>query len=79
MKSITLICSLMLSTSIFAGIACETNASSLKRVIEKKCSTQKGSERETCAKKEFDLVLPKVKSCKAELEATLSEFLSKGK
>jgi cellobiose-specific phosphotransferase system component IIB len=79
MKSITLICSLILSTSIFAGIACETNASSLKRIIEKKCSTQKGSERDNCAKKEFDLVLPKVKSCKIELETVLNEFLAKGK
>ena len=72
-------CTLLLSTSVFAGIACDTNAASLKRNMERKCSTMKGSERENCAKKEFNLVLPKVQSCKVELEAVLNEFLAKGK
>lgn len=79
MKCISMICTFMLSTSVFAGIACETNATSLKRNIERKCSTLKASERENCAKKEFNLVLPKVQSCKVELEAVLNEFLTKAK
>lgn len=79
MKTITILATLLLSTSVFAGIACETNATSLKRNIERKCSTLKGTEKESCAKKEFNLVLPKVQSCKAELEVVLNEFVAKGK
>ena len=79
MKTITMLCAFLITTSAFAGIACDTNAASLKRNIERKCSTLKGSERENCAKKEFNLVLPKVQSCKVELEAVLNEFLAKGK
>jgi hypothetical protein len=79
MKFTTVFCVLLLTKSVFAGIACETNATSLSRNIERKCSKMTGSERENCAKKELNLVLPKVKTCKVELEAALNEFLAKGK
>ena len=79
MKFTTVFCALLLTKSVFAGIACETNAASLSRNIERKCSTMTGSERENCAKKELNLVLPKVKTCKVELEAAVNEFLAKGK
>ena len=79
MKFMTIFCALLLTKSVFAGIACETNAASLNRNIERKCSKMTDSERENCARKEFNLVLPKVKTCKVELEAVLNEFLAKGK
>lgn len=60
--------------ALWAG-ACETNATSLQRIFDRKCkikSTQ--NECTACTDEQFNKVISKIETCRNELETMMAQF-----
>lgn len=78
MKNVfTLVASLVVLASsqmVFAG-ACDTNATSLGRNLDRKCNSKTTRPLcESCADTEFNKVVVKIETCREKLQTTTDEY-----